>query len=65
MVGLWFIPFILIVFIVIPTFLMVLWNLTFPDLFGWPEIGWWQALRLLLIGGFLFGGITLHFGVPL
>ena len=38
-----------------------LWNGLLPGLFGWPQIGFWQALGLLalcriLIGGFGGGG---------
>ncbi|WP_146039100.1 hypothetical protein [Sulfobacillus sp. hq2] len=39
----------------IPALLMWLWNLTLPDLFGWPRLRYWQAFRLELICGLLFG----------
>jgi hypothetical protein len=42
--------------ILMPALLMALWNLTIPEIFGLPEIGCWQALRLALICSFLFGG---------
>lgn len=33
-----------------------LWNMTIPQVFGLKEITFWQAFRLLLIAGLLFGG---------
>ncbi len=33
-----------------------LWNITMPDVFGLKIISYWQALRLLIIAGILFGG---------
>jgi len=45
------------VFIVIGgAFVMLLWNWLLPPLFGWPEIGFWQALGLLALCRVLFGG---------
>ncbi len=35
---------------------MRLWNWLLPPLFGWPEIGFWQALGLLALCRILFGG---------
>lgn len=32
-----------------------LWNITLPDIFGCKSVRYWQALRLLLIAGLLFG----------
>lgn len=32
-----------------------LWNYLFPALFGWREIGFWQALGLLALCRILFG----------
>jgi hypothetical protein len=34
---------------------MTLWNALLPVLFGWPTIGFWQALGLLLLSKILFG----------
>lgn len=34
-----------------------LWNTTMPDVFGLRAVTFWQAVRLLLIAAFLFGGI--------
>jgi len=35
---------------------LLLWNWLLPPLFGWPEIGFWQALGLLALCRILFGG---------
>jgi hypothetical protein len=34
----------------------LLWNWLLPPLFGWPSIGFWQALGLLALCRILFGG---------
>jgi len=34
--------------------LMFLWNLLMPEIFGLPEIGFWQACGLQLIATLLF-----------
>jgi hypothetical protein len=36
---------------------MHLWNWLLPPLFGWREIGFWQALGLLVLCRILFGGM--------
>jgi len=36
---------------------MLLWNWLLPGLFGWPELGFWQALGLLALCRILFGGL--------
>ena len=36
--------------------IMHLWNWLLPDLFGWPRIGFWQALGLLALCRILFSG---------
>jgi hypothetical protein len=33
-----------------------LWNWLLPSLFGWPALGFWQALGLLALCRILFGG---------
>jgi len=33
-----------------------LWNWLLPPLFGWRQIGFWQALALLVLCRILFGG---------
>jgi hypothetical protein len=35
---------------------VMLWNHLLPQLFGWPEISFWQALGLLALCRILFGG---------
>lgn len=37
-----------------------LWNWLLPPLFGWPQIGFWQALGLLALCRILFGGFGCH-----
>ena len=43
---------------------MVLWNWLMPEIFGLPEIGYWQAWGLVLLAQILFkiggGGHRLH-----
>lgn len=48
-------------FFFLPLLLMTLWNLTLPDIFGLPEIRFWQALRLMLISAILFGQPIIHY----
>jgi len=33
-----------------------LWNITMPEVFGLKRITYWQAFRLLILAGMLFGG---------
>jgi len=46
---------ILLVFIAAALF-QWLWNTTMPEVFNLKMITFWQAFRLLLIAGLLFGG---------
>jgi hypothetical protein len=39
---------------------MHLWNWLLPGLFGWRQIGFWQALGLLVLSRILVGGIGGH-----
>jgi hypothetical protein len=41
---------------------LLLWNWLLPPLFGWPQIGFWQALGLLVLCRILFGGFGMHGG---
>jgi hypothetical protein len=41
--------------VILSAVLLWLWNATMPDVFGLKTISFWQALRLLLIAGILFG----------
>jgi hypothetical protein len=43
-------------------FVMLLWNWLAPQLFGWREITFWQALGLLALCRLLFGGFGRHGG---
>ena len=38
----------------------LLWNWLLPTMFGWPQIGFWQALGLLALCRILFGGFGFH-----
>ena len=40
----------------------LLWNALLPPLFGWPQVGFWQALGLLVLCRILFGGLGMHGG---
>ncbi|MDX1698832.1 MAG: hypothetical protein R3308_11120 [Thiohalobacterales bacterium] len=33
-----------------------LWNSTLPDVFGVREVTFWQAFKIMLLAGILFGG---------
>jgi hypothetical protein len=33
-----------------------LWNTTMPDVFGFKTLTFWQALKILILAGILFGG---------
>jgi len=37
-----------------------LWNWLLPPLFGWRQIGFWQALGMLVLCRILFGGSGWH-----
>lgn len=41
---------------------MSLWNALLPQLFGWPVLGYWQAVGLLVLARVLFGGRGFHGG---
>ena len=36
--------------------LRLLWNMTMPEIFDLKIISFWQAFRILIISGILFGG---------
>ncbi|HEV2388362.1 MAG TPA: hypothetical protein VGS20_14040 [Candidatus Acidoferrales bacterium] len=40
----------------------LLWNWLLPALFGWRQIGFWQAVGLLALCRILFGGLRGHGG---
>jgi hypothetical protein len=33
-----------------------LWNTTMPDVFGFRQVTFWQAVKILILAGILFGG---------
>ncbi|MGI6284784.1 hypothetical protein SEF58_03075 [Neomoorella humiferrea] len=49
-------PFLIVLFFVITGLFQWLWNITMPEVFNLKKITFWQALRLLIIAGLLFGG---------
>jgi len=51
-----FIPALLVLLLAIVLIFKLLWNSTFPDLFGWKRISYWTSLKLILISMILFGG---------
>jgi hypothetical protein len=59
---LFLIPLIVGVVLVVSLVLQLLWNSTFPDLFGWKHITLWTAFKLVLIAAILFGSFSLPFG---
>ena len=44
------------------TIVRLLWNGLLPDLFGFPQVTFWQALGLLALGRVLFGGLGMGGG---
>ena len=47
--------FVLLFVTLISTVLMLLWNWLLPEIFGLPEISFWQAFGLLLLSKIIFG----------
>ena len=43
-------------------FVKWLWNALMPGIFGLPEIGYWQAVGLVVLAHILFGGDHSHSG---
>ncbi|OPL11043.1 MAG: hypothetical protein AVO34_02790 [Firmicutes bacterium ML8_F2] len=48
-------------FFLVSVILQWLWNITMPQVFALREINFWQAFRLLLIAGILFGASGIRF----
>lgn len=44
---------------VMPVIFQFLWNITMPEVFGLKTISYWQAFRLLLLAGLIFGAGSL------
>ena len=55
-------PIITLFFLLACLILKLLWNSTFPDLFGWKRISYWTSIKILLIAFILFGGYNYPFG---
>ena len=51
----------IILFFLLSALLMWLWNITITRIFNIREITFWEAFRLMLIAGILFGGLNLNF----
>jgi hypothetical protein len=49
------IPLGIFVFVILVAIFQWLWNITMPQVFNLRAITYWQAFRILLISGFLFG----------
>lgn len=47
--------FFLLAIVLFPLVVMLLWNALLPDLFGFSEVNYWQALGLLILAKILFG----------
>ncbi len=55
--GLKFVVFVVVALVALGAVVMGLWNWLLPGLFGWPLIGFWQALGLLVLSKILLGGL--------
>ena len=55
------IPLVIGIFVVMVIVFQLLWNTTMPQVFKLGEITFWQAFRLLLLAGILFGGWVRHY----
>jgi hypothetical protein len=51
----------IIILFVVTALLQWLWNITFPKLFGWSTITYWEAFRIMIIADLLFGGSHIMF----
>jgi len=54
------VPFIVAGLALFSTLVMLLWNALMPVLFHLPVISYWQAVGLLILARFLFGGAGSH-----
>ena len=63
--GLKFALFVAVVVALAAAVVMALWNALLPALFGWPALGFWQALGLLALSRLLLGGWRGHAGGPM
>ena len=53
---------IVLLVLLVSALLKYLWNITMPQVFGLNTITFWQAFRLLLIAGILFGSFNISLG---
>lgn len=53
------VPIVLLFLVLWPLIFQWLWNATIPAVFNLPVITFWQAFRLLLLAGMIFGGSSL------
>ena len=49
------IPLGIVLFFILVAIFQWLWNITIPQVFNLRTISYWQAFRILIISGFLFG----------
>lgn len=42
--------------ILVGLIVQALWNALMPEIFGLPEVSYWQGVGLLILGHLLFGG---------
>jgi hypothetical protein len=45
-----------LIVVIIVTIFRWLWNTTMPEVFGLKQLSFWQALKIMLLAGLLFGG---------
>lgn len=53
------VAFILIELFIVPFLILILWNMTLPELLSLKHINFWQAFRINLLCALLFGGAHL------
>lgn len=51
-------PFGVVAVTVVGFVVMSLWNWLLPPLFGWKQIGFWQAVGIFILSKLLFGGFA-------
>lgn len=53
-------PLVIAVLAAVGAMVMLLWNALVPQLFHGPQLGYWQAVGLLVLSRLLFGGLRGH-----
>lgn len=51
---------IIVVVVILALPVMLLWNAVVPNIFGMPDISFWQALGLSLLSHCLFGRVNIN-----